>query len=161
MSAEMQLVHEDLALAREAGARAVLSVEAKLYQSSSMLCYREAALSAEVRLLREELASAQEAAASAAGHAKQYQALATSSDEALRSMQVRRRSCKRGLLARLFCFICERQCVDFGDRDWFRSFRSYCMTAPLEHTTEAGYLSAFMDLRCHAAAQKEHEQVTG
>lgn len=49
---------------------------------------REAALGAEVRLLREELASAQDAAASAAGHAKQYQALATSSDEALRSMQV-------------------------------------------------------------------------
>jgi hypothetical protein len=41
-----------------------------------------------VRLLREELGSAREAAASAAGHAKQYQALATSSDEALRSMQV-------------------------------------------------------------------------
>ena len=53
----------------------------------NLIC-REAALGGEVRLLREELASAQEAAASAAGHAKQYQALATSSDEALRSMQV-------------------------------------------------------------------------
>ena len=40
------------------------------------------------RLLRAELASAQEAAAAAAGHAKQYQALAESSDEALRAMQV-------------------------------------------------------------------------
>ncbi len=59
--------------------------------TSALLCHiccREAALTAEVRLLREELASAQEAAAAAAGHAKQYQALATSSDEALRSMQV-------------------------------------------------------------------------
>ena len=55
--------------------------------------YREAALGAEVRLLREELAGAQEAAASAAGHAKQYQALATSSDEALRSMQVCGNTC--------------------------------------------------------------------
>lgn len=54
----------------------------------SIISRREAALGAEARLLREELASAQEAAASAAGHAKQYQALATSSDEALRSMQV-------------------------------------------------------------------------
>lgn len=50
---------------------------------------REASLASEVRLLREEVAGAQEAAAFAAGNAKQYQALATSSDEALRSMQVR------------------------------------------------------------------------
>lgn len=42
----------------------------------------------QVRLLREELASAQEAAAAAAGHAKQYEALAASSDEAYRAMQV-------------------------------------------------------------------------
>ena len=42
----------------------------------------------QVRLLREELASAQEAAAAAAGHAKQYEALAASSDEAFRAMKV-------------------------------------------------------------------------
>jgi hypothetical protein len=58
-------------------------------QTTTIRMCREAALGAEVRLLREELGSAQEAAASAAGHAKQYQALATSSDEALRSMQAR------------------------------------------------------------------------
>lgn len=42
----------------------------------------------QVRLLREELASAQEAAAAAAGHAKQYEALAASSDEAFKAMKV-------------------------------------------------------------------------
>ncbi len=41
-----------------------------------------------MRLLREELASAQEAAAAAAGHAKQYEALAASSDEAFKAMKV-------------------------------------------------------------------------
>ena len=46
-----------------------------------------------MRLLREEVAGAQEAAAFAAGNAKQYQALATSSDEALRSMQARTLAC--------------------------------------------------------------------
>ena len=46
----------------------------------------------QVRLLREELASAQEAAAAAAGHAKQYEALAASSDEAFKAMKVQQRA---------------------------------------------------------------------
>lgn len=67
-------------------------IECKLYTGLMLTAGggcgdREASLAGEVRLLREELAGAQEAAASAAGNAKQYQALATSSDEALRSMQ--------------------------------------------------------------------------
>jgi hypothetical protein len=52
---------------------------------------------AQVRLLREELASAQEAAAAAAGYAKQYEALAASSDEAFRAMQARRARVARRL----------------------------------------------------------------
>ncbi len=47
----------------------------------------EAELGAEVKLLREELSAAQEAAAAATGHAKQFEMLARTSEEALTSMQ--------------------------------------------------------------------------
>ncbi len=81
---------------RGAGGRGILYGLFLCFQRQwlEFISLREAALGAEVRLLREELAGAQEAAASAAGHAKQYQALATSSDEALRSMQVRQQENK-------------------------------------------------------------------
>lgn len=48
---------------------------------------REAELAAEVKLLREELAIAQETAAAATGHAKQFEMLAKTSEEALKSVQ--------------------------------------------------------------------------
>jgi hypothetical protein len=47
----------------------------------------EAELAAEVKLLREELAAAQEAAAAATGHAKQFELLARSSEDAFHSIQ--------------------------------------------------------------------------
>ena len=49
---------------------------------------READLMNQIKLLREELTSAQETAAAATGHAKQYEMLAKSSDEAVKAMQV-------------------------------------------------------------------------
>lgn len=48
---------------------------------------REAELLAEVKLLREELATMQEAAVSATGHAKQFEMLARTAEEALKSVQ--------------------------------------------------------------------------
>ncbi len=50
---------------------------------------KEADLRNQVKMLREELTSAQETAAAATGHAKQYESLAKSSDEAVKAMQVR------------------------------------------------------------------------
>ncbi len=47
----------------------------------------EAELAAEVKVLREELAAAQEAAAAATGHAKQFELLARTSEEAFHSIQ--------------------------------------------------------------------------
>jgi hypothetical protein len=57
----------------------------------------------QIKLLREELTTAQETAAAATGHAKQYEMLAKSSDEAVKAMQVRTlpemlRSCCKGCL---------------------------------------------------------------
>ena len=49
---------------------------------------REGDLKIQIKMLREELTSAQEAAAAATGHAKQYETLAKSSDEAVKAMQV-------------------------------------------------------------------------
>ena len=49
---------------------------------------REGDLRNQIKMLREELTSAQETAAAAAGHAKQYESLAKSSDEAVKAMQV-------------------------------------------------------------------------
>ena len=46
--------------------------------------------SAQTRLLEQELSAAREEAAAATAHMKQFQTLATSSDQALRDMQVRR-----------------------------------------------------------------------
>ncbi len=48
---------------------------------------READLANQIKHLREELTSAQETAAAATGHAKQYEMLAKSSDEAVKVMQ--------------------------------------------------------------------------
>jgi chromosome segregation ATPase len=48
---------------------------------------REAQLVAEAKLLREELAAAQESAAAATGHSKQFEMLAKTADEALKSVQ--------------------------------------------------------------------------
>ncbi len=50
---------------------------------------READLTNQIKHLREELTSAQETAAAATGHAKQYETLAKSSDEAAKVMQAR------------------------------------------------------------------------
>ena len=50
---------------------------------------REGDLKLQIKMLREELTSAQESAAAATGHAKQYETLAKSSDEAVKAMQVR------------------------------------------------------------------------
>jgi hypothetical protein len=52
---------------------------------------REAELAAQVKMLKEDLEVSQEAAAAAAGHAAQYKALAASSDQAIKSMDVRAR----------------------------------------------------------------------
>lgn len=60
----------------------------------------EAALAGEVKLLREELAAAQEAAAAATGHAKQFEALARTADEALSSMQAEHDKFKEEAAAR-------------------------------------------------------------
>ncbi len=53
---------------------------------------READLGNQIKHLREELTSAQENAAAATGHAKQYEMLAKSSDEAVKVMQASHRS---------------------------------------------------------------------
>lgn len=50
---------------------------------------RQRQLTAELRLAKEELFAAQELAAAAQGHAKQFEALAASSDEALKAIRVR------------------------------------------------------------------------
>jgi hypothetical protein len=65
------------------------ALHGSILDKSPLMCTsREATLAAEVRLLRDEVAAAQEAAATAAGNAKQFQALAQSSDQALATMQV-------------------------------------------------------------------------
>lgn len=66
---------------------------------------READLMNQIKLLREEITSAQETAAAATGHAKQYEMLAKSSDEAVKTMQVCPESllssCISGMLVRV------------------------------------------------------------
>ena len=49
---------------------------------------RESQLSSQLKLLQEELSTAYEKAAQATSHVSQYQALAESSDQALKAMQV-------------------------------------------------------------------------
>ncbi|CAL8467199.1 g6735 [Coccomyxa elongata] len=56
---------------------------------------READLANQIKHLREELTSAQETAAAATGHAKQYEMLAKSSDEAVKVMQGQLEKCKQ------------------------------------------------------------------
>jgi hypothetical protein len=60
-------------------------INAALYQAKCAAFDRP---SAQTRLLEQELSAAREEAAAATAHMKQFQALATSSDQALRDMQV-------------------------------------------------------------------------
>lgn len=62
---------------------------------------REAELLAEVKLLREELATMQEAAVSATGHAKQFEMLARTAEEALKSVQNDHEKFKQEAAARI------------------------------------------------------------
>lgn len=62
---------------------------------------RESELTAELKLLREELITAQEAAAAATGHAKQFELLARTAEEALKSVQGDHEKFKREAAARI------------------------------------------------------------
>jgi hypothetical protein len=92
--AKEELLHEAVRKAEERAARLEMERSSRAAPAAGLAVdgategSHEAELAAEVKLLREELGSAQEQAAAATGHAKQFELLAQTSEEALRSVQV-------------------------------------------------------------------------
>lgn len=86
--AKVELLHKAVNAAEQRVATLEMQASGRGRMSTTPAALGAAETAAELQLLREELAAAQEAAAAATANAKTFQALAASSDEALKAMQV-------------------------------------------------------------------------
>ena len=86
--AKVELLHKAVNAAEQRVATLEMQATGRGRVAAVPTAQGAAETAAELQLLREELAAAQEAAAAATANAKTFQALAASSDEALKAMQV-------------------------------------------------------------------------
>jgi nucleoprotein TPR len=134
-------------------------------QSSASI---EGELRAEIKLLREELASAQEAAAAATGHAKQFELLARTAEEALKSVQADHEKFKREAVARvaaadedatsLRASLAEKEAALREAKQAEQEFAAECERLDEERAAERSALQAAVE-QAHADREQDKEQV--
>ena len=129
---------------------------------------RESELNAEIKLLREELVAAQESAASAKGHAKQFELLARTAEEALKSVQQDHDKFKRESATRIDAMeneitvlretVLEKENALRDAKQAEEEFAAECERLDRKHAEQHNNLKSALD-QAHADREQDKEKV--